>query len=94
MSNSDHVIIVGDFSMPDVCWSSLCGSTSSSNSFRDFVYTHNLTQLITTPTHVKGSYSICVTTLPMLTQRMQYLLPSALAQGSELKNVHAPYPGP
>ena len=55
VSTSDHIIIVGDFNMPDICWSSLSGSTSFSNSFCDFVFKHNLTQLMTTPTHEKGN---------------------------------------
>ena len=41
--------------MPDKCWSSLHGSTSFSKTFCEFVYKHNLTQLVTSPTHVKGN---------------------------------------
>ena len=41
--------------MPDVCWSSLHGTTSFSRAFCDFVYKHNLTQLVTAPTHIKGT---------------------------------------
>ena len=41
--------------MPDMCWSSLHGSTSFSKTFCEFVYKHNLTQPVTSPTHVKGN---------------------------------------
>ena len=41
--------------MPDMCWSSLHGSTSFSKTFCEFVYKHNLTQPVTSPTHLKGN---------------------------------------
>jgi len=46
---------VGDFNLPDVCWSSLIGQSPFSNSFCDFVYEHNFSQLVDCPTHVKGN---------------------------------------
>ena len=55
MSSSDQAIIVGDFNIPDICWFSLHGSTSFSKIFCEFVYKYNLTQLITSHTHVKGN---------------------------------------
>ena len=48
-SSSKSLIIIGDFNMPDICWSTLSGSTSISNSFCDFVYELNLTQLVDCP---------------------------------------------
>ena len=54
-SSADSVILVGDFNLPDVCWSSLIGQSPFSNSFCDFVYEHNFSQLVDCPTHVKGN---------------------------------------
>ena len=40
-SSTDHVVIVGDFNLPDINWSSLNGTSTFSNSF--------------CPTHIKGN---------------------------------------
>ena len=53
--SDEHLVIVGDFNLPDVSWSSLTGSTLVSNLFCDFVFESNLTQLINCPTHIKGN---------------------------------------
>ena len=53
--SDEHLVIVGDFNLPDVCWPSLTGSTLVSNVFCDFVFVSNLTQLINCPTHIKGN---------------------------------------
>ena len=53
--SDEHLVIVGDFNLPDVCWSSLTGSTLVSNLFCDFVFESILTQLINCPTHIKGN---------------------------------------
>ena len=50
-----NCIIVGDFNLPDVCWSSLSGTTSLSNHFCEFVFDHNLTQHVMDPTHNLGN---------------------------------------
>ena len=52
-SSTDHVIIVGDFNLPDIKWSSLNGT--STNSFCDFIFDCNLNQLVDCPTHIKGN---------------------------------------
>ena len=54
-SSAVGVIFVGDFNLPDICWASLIGQSPVSNSFCDFVYEHNLSQLVDCPTHVKGN---------------------------------------
>ena len=41
-SSTDHVIIVGDFNLPDINWSSLNGTSTFSNSFCDFIFDCNL----------------------------------------------------
>jgi len=51
-SSADSVILVGDFNLPDICWSTLIGQSPFSNSFCDFVYKHNFSQLVECPTHV------------------------------------------
>ena len=40
-SSADSITLVGDFSFPDVCWSSLIGQSPFPNSFCDFVYERN-----------------------------------------------------
>ena len=54
-SFADSVTFVGDFSLPDICWSSLIGLSPFSISFCDFVYIYNLSQLGKCPIHVKGN---------------------------------------
>ena len=56
-SRTETVIIVGDFNMPDICW-----STGTSTSFCDFMYKMNLTQLVMDSNHVKGNILDLVTT--------------------------------
>ena len=51
----DHIILVGDFNFPDINWDTLSGSSLSSKSFCDFVFQNNLSQLVHSPTHLKGS---------------------------------------
>ena len=54
-SNCEFLIVIGDFNRPDICWSSLSGTSLLSNLLCDFVFESNLSQLITCPTHVKGN---------------------------------------
>lgn len=55
LMTSDFIIITGDFNLPDIVWPILSGSSSVSNLFCDFVFDHNLSQLVTSPTHCKGN---------------------------------------
>lgn len=48
------VIIMGDFNVPDINWSSLCGSSTFSNALGDFIFENNLSQLVLEQTHIKG----------------------------------------
>ena len=50
-----HVIIFGGFNMPDIDWSTLAGSSTSSNNFCEFIFQSNLGQLVTCPTHKHGN---------------------------------------
>ena len=51
----EHAIILGDFNLPDINWSSLSGTSSFSKQFCDFIFDSNLTQLVESPTHIKGN---------------------------------------
>ena len=55
LSSENPCIIVGDFNLPDICWSSLMGKSPISSSFCDFVFRCNLTQHVQDPTHMKGN---------------------------------------
>ena len=50
-----RLIVVGDFNAPDIEWSTLSASTSSSSMLCDLIFHLNLTQLIAEPTQVKGN---------------------------------------
>jgi len=55
LSSNTPCFIVGDFNLPDICWSTLSGGSSLSSNFCDFVFDCNLTQHILEPTHIKGN---------------------------------------
>ena len=55
VSSMKTLIIMGDFNLPDICWSTLSGTSPLSNSLCDLVYEYNLTQLVSCPTHIKGN---------------------------------------
>ena len=55
ITSHDHIILVGDFNFPDVNWDTVSGSSLPSESFCDFVFQNNLSQLIRSPTHLKGN---------------------------------------
>ena len=51
----EHAIILGDFNLPDINWSSLSGTSSFSKQFCDFIFDSNLTQLVESPTYTEGN---------------------------------------
>ena len=55
VTTHEKIVITGDFNFPDINWSSLTGLCSSSNIFCDFIFNHNLTQLVENPTHNRGN---------------------------------------
>ena len=55
ISNYDSIIIMGDFNVPDINWSSLCGNSPYSTSLCNFVFDYNLSQVIQIPTHTRGN---------------------------------------
>ena len=54
-ASKPHTFILGDFNYPDINWQTLVGHLEISNAFCDFIYSHNLSQLVTFPTHVQGN---------------------------------------
>jgi len=54
-SHCNDTILLGDFNMPDIDWSTLSSSSHHSASFCDFTFNYNLSQLIDKPTHIKGN---------------------------------------
>lgn len=63
--DSNFIIITGDFNLPDIVWSTLSGSSTVSKLFCDFVFDHNLSQLVTSPTHCKGNIlDLVLTNIP------------------------------
>lgn len=54
-SHCKDIVLLGDFNMPDIDWSTLSSSSHLSVSFCDFIFDLNLSQLIDKPTHTKGN---------------------------------------
>ena len=53
-SNHD-IVLVGDFNLPDINWNTLSATSYTSEQFCDFVFIHNLSQLVDKPTHRRGN---------------------------------------
>lgn len=47
--------LIGDFNQPDVDWACLTGDNPTSSLFCNLIFDTNLTQLVTSPTHLKGN---------------------------------------
>ena len=54
-NTDDSFVLLGDFNLPDISWSSLSGTSINSNFFCDFVFQYNLFQMIESPTHIQGN---------------------------------------
>ena len=54
IASTSRIVLLGDFNLSDICWSSLTGSSPVFKAFCDFVFHHNLTQLVHFPTHCKS----------------------------------------
>ena len=54
-TDSSPVILMGDFNVPDINWSTLVGSTHFSNQFCDLIFDLNLSQIVDSPTHIQGN---------------------------------------
>ena len=49
------LLLIGDFNLPDIDWSSLTADTPPSRLFSNSLFSHNLVQLIHSPTHSHGN---------------------------------------
>ena len=59
------ITLLGDFNTPDVNWSSLTGTSPFSVSLCNCLFTNNLIQLVSEPTHVRGNIlDLCITNTP------------------------------
>ena len=50
-----NLLILGDLNLPDIDWSTYSGITNISNAYAEMAFDLNLTQLITSPTHIVGN---------------------------------------
>ena len=50
-----RTIIVSDFNLPDINWSNLSGHSPQSTGLCDFVFCHNLEQMVDFPTHSQSN---------------------------------------
>jgi len=55
VSTSECVLIVSDFNLLDISWSSLTGTSPFSNSLCELIFDLNLMQQVNSPTHLKGN---------------------------------------
>ena len=55
LCSTQHLILVGDFNCPDICWPTLSSTASFSPELCDVVFKHNLSQVVHCPTHIKGN---------------------------------------
>lgn len=55
LSFSSDYVICGDFNAPDIIWSTLTGSSPFSKLLCDWVFSKNLVQLVSGPTHRQGN---------------------------------------
>ena len=72
-----QVVILGDFNMPDINWSTLSGSSTISNNFCKFIFRSNLEQLIN---HATGN----ILDLLRLSQCLQRSKPEADKDGAQI----------
>ena len=54
-----NLLILGDLNLPDIDWSTYSGITNISNAYAEMAFDLNLTQLITSPTHIAGNVPGC-----------------------------------
>ncbi len=65
LASSGPTVLVGDFNLPDINWSSLSSHSALSDDFCEFVFDCNLSQLVEEPTHIKGNcLDLILTNIP------------------------------
>jgi len=52
---SSNVVLLGDYNLPEINWDTLCGNSAVADAFCDTCFEHNLSQLISCPTHIHGN---------------------------------------
>lgn len=55
LGETNRLVVVGDFNCPDICWSTLTSTSPFSSQLCDIVFKHNLLQVVSGSTHVKGN---------------------------------------
>lgn len=79
-SSNESVFVVGDFNCPDIDWSIINGASPSSSALCDLVFDLNISQIVESPTHVKGNTldlvltnsAHLVTSIDVLSDKFQY----------------------
>ena len=54
-SSTSTVFVMGDFNCPDIDWLTLCDVSPNSALLCDFVFDHNISQVVDSLIHVKGN---------------------------------------
>ena len=55
LSQTEEILLLGDFNLPDICWDSMSAVSSLSTSLCDFAVGCGLQQMVAGPTHEKGN---------------------------------------
>ena len=72
LTQHNHVIILGDFNLPDINWSSLTSPSPSSTILCDLIFKFNLIQMVNNATHSKGNI------LDLILTNIDYLISNML----------------
>ena len=72
LTQHNHVIILGDFNLPDINWSSLTSPSPSSTILCDLIFKFNLIQMVNNATHSKGNI------LDLILTNIDYLISNIL----------------
>ena len=71
LSKNPHMVIVGDLNLPNIDWQSLTAPSPSSSFFCDSLFSLNLLQLVTEPTHIHGNtLDVVITNQPHLVSNL------------------------
>ena len=55
MQSTEEVILLGDFNVPDINWSTLSGCSDFSSNLCDLIFQHNYVQQVAHPTQIHGN---------------------------------------
>ena len=55
LAKAENLIVLGDFNCPDINWQTLSAVSPSSSRLCEMLFDNNFTQLVSSPTHVKGN---------------------------------------